>query len=202
MELNLDRLNKLAFAGFSEEAPEKRPSTTPTEPLLEGGQYKTPTRDKKPTEGLTEGLGALQLEADRNKAEKDRSLEICRRYQENIRKSEQLQSEILKGARAGEDIYSLFLKAVEAISCMTSNPLFLSQIEGDIKTIYGRGLQEPAPLRLELRETKKRLDRLREAQQRETETDSLQRIAQAVKAHEARITELTGLIKKAEERPA
>lgn len=202
MELNLDRLNKLAFAGFSEEAPEKRPSTTPTEPLLEGGQYKTSTREEKPAEGLTEGLGALQLEADRNKAEKDRSLEICRRYQENIRKSEQLQTDILKGARAGEDIYSLFLKAVEAISCMTSNPLFLSQIEGDIKTIYGRGLQEPAPLRLELRETQKRLDRLREAQQRETETDSLQRIAQAVKAHEARIAELTGLIKKAEERPA
>lgn len=48
MELNLDRLNKLAFAGFSEEAPEKRPSTTPTEPLLEGGQYKTPTREEKP----------------------------------------------------------------------------------------------------------------------------------------------------------
>ena len=202
MELNLDRLNKLAFAGFSEEAPEKRPSTTPAEPLLEGGQYKTPTREEKPAEGLTEGLGALQLEADRNKAEKDRSLEICRRYQENIRKSEQLQTDILKGARAGEDIYSLFLKAVEAISCMTSNPLFLSQIEGDIKTIYGRGLQEPAPLRLELRETQKRLDRLREAQQRETETDSLQRIAQAVKAHEARIAELTGQIKKAEERPA
>ena len=202
MELNLDRLNKLAFAGFSEEAPKKRPSTTPTEPLLGSGQYKTPTREEKPAEGLTEGLGALQLEADRNKAEKDRSLEICRRYQENIRKSEQLQTDLLKGARAGEDIYSLFLKAVEAISCMTSNPLFLSQIEGDIKTIYGRGLQEPAPLRLELRETQKRLDRLREAQQRETETDSLQRIAQAVKAHEARIAELTGLIKKAEERPA
>ena len=202
MELNLDRLNKLAFAGFSKEAPKKRPSTTPTEPLLGSGQYKTPTREEKPAEGLTEGLGALQLEADRNKAEKDRSLEICRRYQENIRKSEQLQTDILKGARAGEDIYSLFLKAVEAISCMTSNPLFLSQIEGDIKTIYGRGLQEPAPLRLELRETQKRLDRLREAQQRETETDSLQRIAQAVKAHEARIAELTGLIKKAEERPA
>ena len=163
MELNLDRLNKLAFAGFSEEAPKKRPSTTPTEPLLGSGQYKTPTREEKPAEGLTEGLGALQLEADRNKAEKDRSLEICRRYQENIRKSEQLQTDILKGARAGEDIYSLFLKAVEAISCMTSNPLFLSQIEGDIKTIYGRGLQEPAPLRLELRETKKRLDRPREA---------------------------------------
>lgn len=202
MELNLDRLNKLAFAGFKGEAPENRPATMPAEPLLGQGEYKTLTSEETPAEGLTGGLGALQLKADQRKAEIDRSIEVYRYYQENIRKSEQLQSEILKGARAGEDIYSLFLKAVEAISCMTSNPLFLSQIEGDIKTIYGRGLQEPAPLRLELRETQKRLDRLREAQQRETETDSLQRIAQAVKAHEARIAELTGLIKKAEERPA
>lgn len=202
MELNLDRLNRLALRDFEEEPPEKTPSKTLPEPFLRQGEYKTLSSKETATEELTEGLGALQLEADRNKAEKDRSLEICRRYQENIRKSEQLQTDILKGARAGEDIYSLFLKAVEAISCMTSNPLFLSQIEGDIKTIYGRGLQEPAPLRLELRETQKRLDRLREAQQRETETDSLQRIAQAVKAHEARIAELIGLIKKAEERPA
>ena len=202
MELNLDRLNKLAFAGFKGEAQENRPATMPAEPLLGQGEYKTLTSGKTPAEGLTEGLGALQLKADQRKAEIDRSIEVYRYYQENIRKSEQLQSEILKGARAGEDIYSLFLKAVGAISCMTSNPLFLSQIEGDIKTIYGRGLQEPAPLRLELIETQKRLDRLREAQQRETEPDSLQRIAQAVKAHEARIAELTGLIKKAEERPA
>lgn len=202
MELNLDRLNKLGIAGFSEGAPEKRPSTKPTEPLLGQGEYKTLTRAKKPAEGLTEGLGALQLKADQKKAEIDRSIEVYRYYQENIRKSEQLQTEILKGARAGEDIYSLFLKAVGAISCMTSNPPFLSQIEGDIKTIYGRGLQEPAPLRLELRETQKRLDRLREAQQRETEPDSLQRIATAIKAHEAHTAELTGLIKKAEERPA
>ena len=106
MELNLDRLNKLAFAGFSEEAPKKRPSTTPTEPLLGSGQYKTPTREEKPAEGLTEGLGALQLEADRNKAEKDRSLEICRRYQKNIRKSKQHQTEIHKGVTEGEKKYS------------------------------------------------------------------------------------------------
>ena len=85
---------------------------------------------------------------------------------------------------------------------MTSNQLFKTQIEADLKTVYGRGLQEPAPLRVELGETQARLDRLREAQQRETEPDSLQRIGQAVKAHEASIAKLTELIARAEERPA
>jgi hypothetical protein len=198
MELNLDRLNGLRFADFQE----KQPSKTPTDEPLRAEEYKTSAEQEHALKRQIEGLGALQRKADQNKAEIDRNLEVYRTYQENIRKSEQLQTEILKGARAGEDIYSLFLKAVGAISCMTSNPPFLSQIEGDIKTIYGRGLQEPAPLRLELRETQKRLDRLREAQQRETEPDSLQRIATAIKAHEAHTAELTGLIKKAEERPA
>lgn len=202
MELNLSRLNSLAFAGFTEEAPEKQAPETPQETLLGGGEYKTLSQEQKPAEGLTGGLGALQLQIDRNRAELDQARAVYRQYQENISKSEQLQTAILKGARAGEDIYTLFLKAVDAISCMTSNPLFKTQLEGDIKSVYGRGLQEPAPLRLELIETQKRLDRLREAQQRETEPDTLQRVAQAVKAHEASIAELTGLIKKAEERPA
>lgn len=202
MELNLDKLNRLALRDFEEEAPEKTPHTTPQDELLGQGEYKTMSEEQKPAEGLTEGLGALQRKADQTRAEKDRALVVYRQYQENIRRSSQLQTDILKGARAGEDIYSLFLKAVEAISCMTSNQLFKTQIEADLKTVYGRGLQEPAPLRVELGETQARLDRLREAQQRETEPDSLQRIGQAVKAHEASIAKLTELIARAEERPA
>jgi len=154
MELNLTRLNSLAFMDFTgkKEAPKK-----PSETLKGEGEYKTPMEVKKPLETLTEGLegiNKLQREADRKKQDIDRSLAICREYQQNIKTSSQLQTEILKGARAGEDIYSLFLKAVQAISCMTSNKTFYSQLEEDIKTIYGRGLQEPAPLLLEIQQAR------------------------------------------------
>ena len=195
MELNLDRLNGLRFADFQE----KQPSKTPTEPLLEGEEYKTSAEQENALKRQIEGLGALQRKADQNKAEIDRNLEVYRTYQENIKRSGQLQTDILKGVQAGEDIYSLFLKAVQAISCMTSNKTFYSQVEADLISIYGIGLQQPAPLKLELMDTQKRLDRLREAEQREPNIDSIKR---AITAHQNRIAELEKQIAKAQEKPA
>ena len=195
MELNLDRLNGLRFADFQE----KQPSKTPTDELLGAEEYKTSAEQEHALKGQIEGLGALQRKADQNKAEIDRNLEVYRTYQENIKRSGQLQTDILKGVQAGEDIYSLFLKAVQAISCMTSNKTFYSQVEADLISIYGIGLQQPAPLKLELMDTQKRLDRLREAEQREPNIDSIKR---AITAHQNRIAELEKQIAKAQEKPA
>ena len=195
MELNLDRLNGLRFADFQE----KQPSKTPTDEPLGAEEYKTSAEQENALKRQIEGLGALQRKADQNKAEIERNLEVYRTYQENIKRSGQLQTDILKGARAGEDIYSLFLKAVQAISCMTSNKTFYSQVEADLISIYGIGLQQPAPLKLELMDTQKRLDRLREAEQREPNIDSIKR---AITAHQNRIAELEKQIAKAQEKPA
>lgn len=177
MELDLTRLNSLAFLDFA-------------------GEKKAP---KKPlelnTEGL-EGIRQLQREADRKKQDIDRSLAIYREYQQNIKTSSQLQTELLKGARAGEDIYSLFLKAVKAISLMTSNNLFYSQLEGDIRAIYGRGLQEAPAIDIELEQVTERYIRLLSALEREPDGDSRDRIKQAVKAHENKIRELEALREK------
>lgn len=198
MELDFTKLNSLAFAGFTEIPPEKQPSKTPSEPFLEDGRYKTPPEEENALQGQIEGLQGisnLQREADSIKEERERAKAVYREYQKNIKTSGQLQTALLKGARQGEDIYSLFLKAVKAISLMTSNKAFYSQIEDDIKTIYGAGLLELKPLELELEEVEGRLQRLREAHQRETEpADSLQRIASAIKAHEQRATQLKGML--------
>lgn len=197
MELNLDRLNNLRFTDFQE----KQPSTTPTEPLLEGEEYKTAEQEHALKRQI-EGLGSLQRKANQNKAKADQTLEVYRAYQENIKRSEQLQTDILKGVQAGTDIYSLFLKAVQAISCMTSNGLFYSQLEGDIRAIYGVGLQEAPALQIELQQTQERLTRLREAEERELEADSRERIKRAVKAHENKIAELEALIARGAESKA
>ena len=195
MELNLDRLNGLRFVDFQE----KQTAKTPTDELLGAEEYKTSAEQEHALKRQIEGLGALQRKADQNKAEIDRNLEVYRTYQENIKRSGQLQTDILKGVQAGEDIYSLFLKAVQAISCMTSNKTFYSQVEADLISIYGIGLQQPAPLKLELMDTQKRLDRLREAEQREPNIDSIKR---AITAHQNRIAELEKQIAKAQDKPA
>ena len=201
----------LDFSGlFSAEPIEKAPSKSPVEPLLSGGQYKTLTEQEKPVEGLKTGLNGipqkeppeqakiLLLDKQREREDHQRSLEAYRAYQENTKRSEQLQSEILKGIKAGEDVYSLFLKAAKAISLMTSNSVFYSQIEDDTRSIYGRGLNYKPPLQNELQDTQKRLQRLLEAEQREADTDSRERIKRAVKAHREHIAELEAMIARAE----
>lgn len=209
MELDFTKLNSLAFMDFSEIPPEKQPSKMPTETLLEPEGYKTPLEEENALQGLTEGLQGLteglqgipilQGQADTNKAEKERALAVYREYQKNIILSGQLQTDILKGAKRGEDIYSLFLKAVQTISLMTSNTVFYNHLNDDIRAIYGAGLSEPQPLKLELEEVQTRLEKLREASKRETEpADSLQRIERAIQAHEQRVTQLKDMIAKAQ----
>ena len=129
----------------------------------------------------------------------DELKEMYSTYQNNIRASEGLQSKILKGVKAGENIYTLFLQAAKAISLMTSNTVFYNQIESDIIDIYGKGLLEPQPLKVEIQATEERLKRLKEAEAREGESDTQSRIYKAIKAHEARIAELQELIKRGKE---
>lgn len=199
MELDLTRLNSLAFTDFKREQEKKQAPESPTEPRNASGEYKTIADDKKPLETLVEGLEGihkLQRQADAKKMDIDRSLAICKEYQQNIKTSSQLQTEMLKGAKAGESVYSLLLKACKAISLMTSNSVFYSQLEGDIRAIYGQGLLDPLPLQIELQETQERLTRLREALNREIEPDAKDRIQRAVKAHEAKIADLESLIQR------
>lgn len=198
MELDLTRLKNIAQV----KQPEKQPATScgePLQPLIEGREYKTTTQQEKPAEGLAEGLRSLQREADQTKKKKDGAIAVYQEYQHNTARSEQLQTDILKGAKQGEDIYSLFLKAVLAISLMTSNTTFYNALEADIRAIYGVGLQQPQPLKDELIAVQGRLQGLREALQRAGEPeDSLQRIRSAVKAHEARAEQLQEQIRRAE----
>lgn len=73
---------------------------------------------------------------------------------------------------------------------MASNSLFYTQTKADLKAIYGRGLQEKPPLQMEIEETQERLQRLREAEKREDNMDSKERIQRAIKAHEDTIEKL------------
>ena len=111
MELDFSKLNNLAFMDFKELPPEKQPSKTPLEPFLETEGYKTTPKEENALEGQInglEGIPILQRQADANKADRERALAVYREYQSNIKVSSQLQTDILKGAKRGEDIYSLF----------------------------------------------------------------------------------------------
>jgi len=190
----------LDFTGLFSESPPEAPESH-VEPLL-GAEW-TGDREaaQKPVEGQINGLETQQavglyLKTQREREAEQRSLEVYKTYQENIKTSSQLQTDILKGVKAGEDVFSLFLKAAKAVSLMTSNTVFYSQIEADLTAIYGRGLLYKPPLQKELQEAQTRLQRLTEAEERETETDSRERIKRAIEAHKRTIAELVTMIEQ------
>lgn len=133
----------------------------------------------------------------RQQEELERAREVYRKYQQNIKRSETLQIDILKGVRAGQDIYSLFLQAAEAIALMTSNTVFYSQIEKDIRAIHGEALGAAFPLEKEAQEVQRRLDRLKKAAGEEIPPDDKRRIEAAIAAHKGRLSYLQAKLERA-----
>ena len=180
MELDLSKLDALTpFTGDFKE-----------------GESKTPPKDKNAIQGNLEGLqGIAKIKLEREQADNTRTAEVYKQYQQNIARSGQLRTNIIKGIKAGESPYKLLLKAVECISLMTGDSLLLTATREDIKSIYGVGLLEAEPLKIELEEVQKRLAKLEQAVTREGEPeDSRQRIQNAIKAHYARADQLQELL--------
>ncbi len=181
----------------------EKPLEAPVTAFNRKDSIEVPTGAKSPQKALqraTEGeekAGRLIAQYKQEQAEHERTLAIYREYQHNIKESGSLRTAILKGAKAGEPPVALLLKAVKCISLMTGDTVFYSQLEGDIKSIYGAGLLEPEPLKIEIQETQERLQKLQKALERDTETaDSKERIKRAIEAHKARISQLQGLIEE------
>lgn len=200
MELDFSKLNKLGFIDFEdiEEAIETAPEATETEP---GGEV--PPLDLKPLETAStapEGQELALIKLTREQEGRARQQEAYRGYQTNIKNAGDLRSQILKGARAGEDPIDLLLKACKCISLMTGEKLFSEQVEQDLRAIYGKALLEPVPLKWELDGVKDRLDRLQQALQRETKPEDKQRIEGAIEAHRKKAGELEELLGRAEKR--
>ena len=125
------------------------------------------------------------------------SARICREYLDNVSATDELEAEILKGIKAGEDFYHLFLKAVKAMSLMTSNPQFYNQIKRDCRTLYGGIFNNKEPLVEMLEETRDRMEKLRQAAASEADIDARDRITRCIDAHKEKIAQLETQIQNA-----
>ena len=150
-----------------------------------------------PQRDIQEELGGIaSIKLQREQEDHKRTLEVYREYQTNIKRSGQLRTDILRGVRAGEAPQALLLKAVECISLMTGDRLFYSQIQQDLKAVWGEGFLDRIPLEWELEEVQRRLKNMLEALDRETPPDSKERIQRAIEAHRRRKIELEELIRR------
>lgn len=145
-----------------------------------------PVRDKPPA--------TLQREQERRTAEQERALQICREYQDNIKKSGSAQTFILKGIQTGENPYKLLLAACECIGRLTSNRAFKEQASADIEAIAGKGLLQPEALEIELEGIQSRLAMLTRPELEREPEDSRRRIAAAIRAHRQRAGEIEKIL--------
>lgn len=196
MELDLSKLNKLTTYDSIEEKKEKQPSqpsNLAVEPFKEGKAYKYTSKNSNAIESdITplEGNRLLQLQANRKKQEIERKNAEKQLKEGNYLKSSTLQAEIIKGVLAGEDIYTLFLKAIDTIELLTNTTAFSNQVKEDIKAIYGRGLNIVEPLQIEMKEAERRLIALNRALSKEEEGNTKKRIKRAIEAHKSLIDDL------------
>lgn len=196
MELDLSKLNKLTTYDFIEEKRGKQPSQPSklaVEPFKEGKAYKYTSKNSNAIESDITPLGGnrlLQLQANRKKQEIERKNAEKQLKEGNYLKSSTLQAEIIKGVLAGEDIYTLFLKAIDTIELLTNTTAFSNQVKEDIKAIYGRGLNIVEPLQVEMKEAERRLIALNRALSKEEEGNIKKRIKRAIEAHKSLIDDL------------
>lgn len=175
----------LDFGGLFSDTAVNAPDS-PVEPRKENNTLIRPIEEKPATAAIQPATELLK------------TADIYKKYQENTIKSSELQTAILKGLNAGEDITTLFLQAAKAISLMTNNEVFYSQAEESITAIYGAGLHKEAPLNIELSAVEERLFLLEEAALW-NEGGELMRIQRAIEAHQNRVEKLRKLIE--EEKP-
>lgn len=224
MDWNFDRLNQLGTPEFIQEGTAaKKPPETPPEPLLDSRQYKSTTSAKNVIQGKYKqtrvsgtnlykiehieeqqaeplpGNNMLQRQADQNADDQERAAAAYKHYQDNIRAAGQLTTDIIKGLNTGQDIHDLFLMAVKAISCMTSDNYLYNHAEETIKTIYGVALGQQKPLELELAAVEERLNNLEESILWVDQPDEKRRIENAIKWHRQRQEEIEKKI--AEKKP-
>lgn len=208
MELDFSWLNSLTGktekGTFPEETEEKCLLRTPQDAFLSTEEYKnTPEQKKLPEspETAENGISRLRRKKEQYEADHKRSIAVYHAYQENNKRSTLLQSEIRKGVRTGEDIYNLFLKAVEAVSLMTDNPLLYEQVRDDVIAIHGEALLQETPLKWELDAVQERLERLQGALDQQEDPEGKRSIQAAINAHRAEEKRLQEMLIKENKSP-
>jgi len=175
--------------------------------LNSGGKYDNPNNDKENIKTSSNcqyepNTGNADISTAKLNKEKEinaKTSQMHQFYQDNVKNSQLMTAELLKGVKAGEETGALLLKAIKTISMMTGNDLIYSEFEEDFKSVYGFGLMEPYPLKIELEKVVKRLDRLKQAERRqELQENDRQRIKAAIKAHEERIAVINKMLKQTE----
>ena len=121
------------------------------------------------------------------------------RSRADLARANELQAEIFHGISRGEPAERLLLKAIESMALRDGDTVSYKEARENMKAIYGIGLGEEVPLQIELEEVEGRLTKLRESYEREKDSDQkdmVERLKNAIRAHEERVESLRARLAK------
>lgn len=98
---------------------------------------------------------------------------------------------ILKGIEEGKNVAGLFLMAAKALSIVTNNSAFFTQVEADLSAMHGYGLQDQSVVAMEIESAEIRLEKLKKAIEGAPEAEA-KRMERAIASHEKLLKELKG----------
>jgi hypothetical protein len=125
MELDFSQLMALGTQASADDV-QRLGAMLPGVPIIDADEENKPEPDS--------GLQRLQRETAKTR-------DIYRKQAECIRRANAMPADIIRGVQAGEDIYGLFLKAVECIGMMEGDTVILPLCKAAVKKNY---LQAPA----------------------------------------------------------
>ena len=149
----------------------------------------TPKTTRKPAEGKPEAH-SLQRKADHRKQQLAVSADVLKEYQANKRLTTSIVAEINHGLQQGQDIYDLFLKAVEGLALTTNDPGLMARSRDAVQSVYGVGLRKTRAVEIEKQDTQKRLKRLTESLEEASDISDQLRLKRAIQAHQKRLDSL------------
>ncbi|MGV3089504.1 hypothetical protein ACEE80_10285 [Streptococcus suis] len=177
MELDFSKIDSIG-------SPKKPADTSITTDYSE-----LPRAPKKPAESKPEAQ-SLQRKADHRKQQLAISADVLKEYQVNKRLTTSIVADINHGLQQGQDIYDLFLKAVEGLALTTNDPDLMTRSKEAIQSVYGVGLRKPRAVEIEKQETQKRLKRLIESLEEASDISDQLRLKRAIQAHQKRLDSL------------
>ena len=131
-----------------------------------------------------------------------RQLKLYTNWQNSYGKARILKQEIMTGITKGDNIYPLFLKALQAIAELTDDQQLHDQAGKIVPAVYGDILQEPALLRDELDEIERRIDWARKALARPIiKAGKVSRIRRTMKTLQERRRELLKVLGLPDDEP-
>lgn len=151
--------------------------------------------DNAPAAPAVDPAAAPENYAQRKQREQDLTKQILAERQDAIARTEILTSDIMRGLKEGQNPVRLLLMAIEAVSLATGNSVLYDQAKERISAVYGQGLHDKDALEIEIAETRKRLDRLKEAQKEDylTTRDRVN-IREAIRAHTEALARMQAVI--------